>query len=183
MLKSWKIIVGLLRDNINIFWELRCLLNLSCADSTQGEEAGWMYWEAGEFVRKWCYTLLSGGEESCILSECQQCIVHTMKRRWGNYFLPRHKTSIRSLASSTHTQQYTLQSGHRYCILWCMKEGPMILDYQVTSFGSLNLCPGLPFPEKWHILKALHFWWKCVHFPFIHIKCSMCIYFAGSSCL
>ena len=150
---------------------------------TQGEEAGWMYWEAGEFVRKWCYTLLSAGEESCILSECQQCIVHTMKRRWGNYFLPRHKTSIRSLASSTHTQQYTLQSGHRYCILWCMKEGPMILDYQVTSFGSLNLCPGLPFPEKWHILKALHFWWKCVHFPFIHIKCSMCIYFAGSSCL
>ena len=77
---------------------------------THGEEAGWMYWEAGEFVRKWCYTLLSAGEESCILSECQQCIVHTMKRRWGNYFLARHKTSIRSLASSTHTQQYTLQS-------------------------------------------------------------------------
>ena len=46
----------------------------------------------------------------CILSECQQCIVRTMKRRWGNYFLSRHKTSIRSLASSTHTQQYTLQS-------------------------------------------------------------------------
>ena len=110
MLKSWKIIAGLLRDNINIFWELRCLLNLSCAASTHGEEAGWMYWEAGEFVRKWCYTLLSAGEESCILSECQQCIVHTMKRRWGNYFLARHKTSIRSLASSTHTQQYTLQS-------------------------------------------------------------------------
>ena len=89
----------------------------------------------------------------CILSECQQCIVRTMKRRWGNYFLSRHKTSIRSLASSTHTQQYTLQSVTQilYIVMYERRsEDPWLAGDLV--WGVPQPLYWLPVPEKWHIL-------------------------------
>ena len=77
----------------------------------------------------------------CILSECQQCIVRTMKRRWGNYFLSRYKTSIRSLASSTHThnthcvdiEQFTFASSSYECVLIFLLRTILMLLYHRTN--------------------------------------------------
>ena len=120
MLRSWKTIVCLLRDNINIIWELRCLLNLSCADSTHGEEAGWMYWEAGEFVRKWCYTLLSGGEEAVSYQSASSVLCARWKEGGEIIFYPGTKHQLdRWQALPIHTIHTAVShTDIVYCDIW-----------------------------------------------------------------
>ena len=151
--KKRKIIVCLLRDNINIIWELRCLLNLSCADSTHGEEAGWMYWEAGEFVRKWCYTLLSGGEEAVSYQSASSVLCARWKEGGEIIFYPGTKHQLdRWQALPIHNNTHcTAVRTQILCIVMYERrsEDPWLAGDLVWVPRPLYW---LPVPEKWHIL-------------------------------
>ena len=149
--KKRKNIVCFLRDNINIIWELRCLLNLSCADSSHGEEAGWMYWEAGEFVRKWCYTLLSGGEEAVSYQSASSVLCARWKEGGEIIFYPGTKHQLdRWQALPIHNNTHFSQDTDIvYCDVW--KKVRRSLTSRWPRLGPQPLY-WLPVPEKWHIL-------------------------------